>query len=166
MPCACQPRARKFETSRLCALETGNPDMLIDDIKAAMFAAMKAGKTVEKELLRTAIGEATATGEKPDDAQMTALLRKFVKNNEETQAAAADEATKEKLAQELEILKRFLPQTLNVEQIKAALAPVVEAIRSAAGEGPATGLAVKHLKSVGALVEGKDVSAAVKALRA
>ncbi len=140
--------------------------MLIDDIKAAMFAAMKAGKTVEKELLRTAIGEATATGEKPDDAQMTALLRKFVKNNEETQAAAADEATKEKLAQELEILKRFLPQTLNVEQIKAALAPVVEAIRGAAGEGPATGLAVKHLKSVGALVEGKDVSAAVKALRA
>lgn len=140
--------------------------MLIDDIKAAMFAAMKAGKTVEKELLRTAIGEATATGEKPDDAQMTALLRKFVKNNEETQAAAADAATKDKLTQELEILKRFLPQTLNVEQIKAALAPVVDAIRGAAGEGPATGVAVKHLKSVGALVEGKDVSAAVKALRA
>lgn len=139
--------------------------MLIDDIKAAMFAAMKAGKTVEKELLRTAIGEATATGEKPDDAQMTALLRKFVKGNEETRAATSDAATKEKLAEELEILQRYLPKTLTVEQIQAALDPVLSAIRGAAGEGPATGIAVKHLKSVGALVEGKDVSAAVKALR-
>jgi len=140
--------------------------MLIDDIKAAMFAAMKAGNTVEKELLRTAIGEATATGEKPDDAQMTALLRKFVKGNEETRAATTDAATQARLSQELEILKRFLPQTLSVEQIKAALEPVLDAIRSASGEGPATGIAVKHLKSVGALVEGKDVSIAVKALRA
>lgn len=139
--------------------------MLLDEIKAAMFAAMKSGNTVEKELLRTAIGEATATGEKPDDAQMTALLRKFVKSNEETQAISADPAAKAKLVQELEILRRFLPQTLNVEQIQAALEPVVAAIRAAAGEGPATGLAVKHLKSIGALVEGKDVSAAVKTLR-
>lgn len=139
--------------------------MLIDEIKAAMFAAMKSGNTVEKELLRTAIGEATATGEKPDDAQMTALLRKFVKSNEETQAMSADPAAKAKLVQELEILRRFLPQTLSVEQIQAALEPVVAAIRAATGEGPATGLAVKHLKSVGALVEGKDVSLAVKALR-
>lgn len=139
--------------------------MLLDEIKAAMFAAMKSGNTVEKELLRTAIGEATATGEKPDDAQMTALLRKFVKSNEETQAMSADPAVKAKLVQELEILRRFLPQTLNVEQIKAALEPVTVAIRAAAGEGPATGLAVKHLKSIGALVEGKDVSLAVKSLR-
>lgn len=139
--------------------------MLLDEIKAAMFAAMKSGNTVEKELLRTAIGEATATGEKPDDAQMTALLRKFVKSNEETQAMSADPAVKAKLVQELEILRRFLPQTLNVEQIRAALEPVTVAIRAAAGEGPATGLAVKHLKSIGALVEGKDVSLAVKSLR-
>ena len=140
--------------------------MLVDQIKSRMFAAMKAGNTVEKELLRTAIGEATATGEKPDDAQMTALLRKFVKGNEETRAATTDAATQARLSQELEILKRFLPQTLSVEQIKAALEPVLDAIRSASGEGPATSIAVKHLKSVGALVEGKDVSIAVKALRA
>jgi uncharacterized protein YqeY len=140
--------------------------MLIDDIKAAMFAAMKAGRIVEKELLRTALGEATATGEKPDDAQMTALLRKFVKGNEETQAVATDAATKDKLTEELEILRRYLPKTLSVEQIRGELEPVLAAIRGAANEGQATGIAVKHLKGGGALVEGKDVSAAVKALRA
>lgn len=139
--------------------------MLIDDIKAAMFAAMKAGNVVEKELLRTALGEATATGEKPEDPQMMAVLRKLVKGIEETQSLAPDEATKTRLTQELGVLRRFLPQTLGVEQIKAALQPVVEAIRAATGEGPATGIAMKHLKGSGATVEGKDVSAAVRELR-
>lgn len=140
--------------------------MLIDDIKAAMFAAMKSGNTIEKEVLRTALGEATATGEKPDDPQMAAVLRKLVKGIEETQGVATDAETQARLTQELAILRRFLPQTLGVAQIKEALAPVVEAIRAAAGEGPATGIAMKHLKSSGATVEGKDVSAAVRELRA
>src|SRR5690606_6957998 len=61
-------------------------DMLVDEIKAAMFKAMKAGYTIKKEVLRTALGEATATGETADDARMTGVLRKLVKSNEETLA--------------------------------------------------------------------------------
>jgi uncharacterized protein len=139
--------------------------MLIDDVKAAMFAAMKAGNVLEKEVLRTALGDATATGEKPDDPQMVAVLKKLVKSNEETLAAVADQGAKEKLTQELTILRRFLPSTLSVEQIQAVLAPVAEAIKSASGEGPATGIAMKLLKSQSAAVEGKDVSAAVRRIR-
>lgn len=139
--------------------------MLIDDIKAAMFAAMKAGNTIEKEVLRTALGDATSTGEKPEDPQMAAVLRKLVKGIEETQSVATDAETQARLTQELAILRRFLPQTLGVEQIKAALEPVWPAIRAASGEGPATGVAMKHLKSSGATVEGKDVSTAVRELR-
>ncbi len=140
--------------------------MLIDDIKTAMFAAMKAGNTIEKEVLRTALGEATATGEKPEDPQMMAVLRKLVKGIEETQAVATDAESQARLVQELAVMRRFLPQTLDIEQIKAALEPAWAAIRGAAGEGPATGLAMKHLKSTGAAVEGKDVSTAVRELRA
>jgi uncharacterized protein YqeY len=140
--------------------------MLIDDIKAAMFAAMKSGNIVEKEVLRTALGEATATGEKPADPEMAGVLRKLVKGIEETQRVTTDEATQTRLTEELAVLRRFLPQTLDVAAIKAALEPVADAIRGAAGEGPATGIAMKHLKSTGAVVEGKDVSAAVKELRA
>ncbi len=139
--------------------------MLIDDVKAAMFAAMKAGNVLEKEVLRTALGDATSTGEKPEDPQMVAVLKKLVKSNEETIAAASDAATKDKLTQELVVLRRFLPSVLSVEQIQAALAPVADAIKASAGEGPATGIAVKHLKSQGATVEGKDVSTAVRLLR-
>lgn len=140
--------------------------MLIDDIKAAMFAAMKAGNIVEKEVLRTALGEATSTGEKPADPEMAGVLRKLVKGIEETKRVTTDEATQTRLTEELAILRRFLPQTLDVAAIKATLEPVAPAIRGAAGEGPATGIAMKHLKSTGALVEGKDVSAAVREIRA
>lgn len=139
--------------------------MLIDDVKAAMFAAMKAGNVLEKEVLRTALGDATSTGEKPDDPQMMAVLKKLVKSNEETLAAATDPSAKDKLHQELAILRRFLPSGLSVEQIQAALAPVADAIRGASAEGPATGIAMKHLKAQGATVEGKDVTLAVRQLR-
>lgn len=139
--------------------------MLIDDVKAAMFAAMKAGNVVEKEVLRTALGDATSTGEKPEDPQMLAVLKKLVKSNEETLAAATDPAAKDKLNLELSILRRFLPSVLSVEQIQVALGPVADSIKAAAGEGPATGLAMKHLKAQGSTVEGKDVSAAVRLIR-
>jgi uncharacterized protein len=139
--------------------------MLIDDVKAAMFAAMKAGNVLEKEVLRTALGDATSTGEKPDDVQMTAVLKKLVKSNEETLAAASDAGAKDKLSQELVVLRRFLPSVWSAEQIQTALAPVAEAIKAAASEGPATGIAMKHLKAQSAAVEGKDVSAAVRLLR-
>lgn len=139
--------------------------MLIDDVKAAMFAAMKAGNVLEKEVLRTALGDATSTGEKPDDPQMMAVLKKLVKSNEETLAAATDPSAKDKLHQELAILRRFLPSGLSVEQIQAALAPVADAIMGASAEGPATGIAMKHLKAQGATVEGKDVTLAVRQLR-
>ena len=33
--------------------------MLLDEIKAQMFKAMKEGRTVEKEILRVAVGEIT-----------------------------------------------------------------------------------------------------------
>lgn len=139
--------------------------MLIDEIKAAMFKAMKAGNIVEKEVLRTALGEATATGETPDDARMSAVLRKLVKSNEETLAAASNEEAQARLVQELNVLRTFLPQTWTIEQIEAALGPVAEAIRSAPGDGPATGIAMKQLKSQGAVVEGKDVASAVRSFR-
>lgn len=139
--------------------------MLIDDLKTAMFAAMKAKDTITKEVLRTAIGEATATGSEVDDARVTAVLRKLVKSNEETLGASADAEQRQRLERELTVIRQFLPQTLDVEQIRAALLPVAEQVRGAANSGQATGIAMKHLKASGSLVDGKDVAKAVEALR-
>jgi uncharacterized protein YqeY len=145
--------------------------MLADQIKTRMFQALKSGNTVEKEILRVALGEIQTAdarggaGAGTDEATI-AVLRKLVKSNEETLALATDEAQKQDLAQEIRVLQSLLPQSLTIEQIVEALAPVRDAVRAAPNDGAATGVAMKHLKSAGATVTGKEVTAAVKQLRA
>ena len=63
--------------------------MLIDQLKQRMFQAMKSGDTVEKEVLRTAIGEVTRSGEDATDERVTQVLKKLVKSNQETLAATS-----------------------------------------------------------------------------
>lgn len=70
-----------------------------------------------------------------------------------------------KLNKEIAILEALLPRTLGVDEIVAALASVESDIKAAGNDGQATGVAMKHLKPQGLVVEGKDVSAAVKQIR-
>jgi uncharacterized protein YqeY len=144
--------------------------MLLDEIKARMFKAMKAGAIVEKEILRVAVGEITMEqareGRKGSDEEAQAILKKLVKSNEESLAVVSDPEKRAVLEEEIRILAAFLPKSLSVEEIVAALAPVVDAVRAAGNDGQATGVAMKHLKSSGATVGGKDVSEAVRKLRA
>jgi uncharacterized protein YqeY len=143
--------------------------MLLDAIKAQMFKAMKAGNAVEKEILRVAVGEITTEaardGRTGSDEEAQAILRKLVKSNDESIAAGVDDAKKATLIEENRILAEFLPKSLGVDAIVAALASVADAVKAAGNEGQATGVAMKHLKSTGAVVQGKDVAAAVKKLR-
>jgi uncharacterized protein len=143
--------------------------MLLDEIKARMFKAMKAGNAVEKEILRVAVGEITTDREREgrtgSDEEAQGLIRKLVKSNDETIAASGDPAKKAVLEEENRILSEFLPKSLDVEAIVAALVPVADAVKAAGNEGQATGVAMKHLKGAGAAVQGKDVALAVKRLR-
>src|SRR5258708_2461902 len=140
-----------------------------DQVNARMVRAMKAGNAAEKEILKVAIGEITTDaagpGKQGDDAEALAILKKLVKSNEETIALSENEAQKQTLRAEIEVLLAFLPEALGVPEIVAALAPVTEALKAAGNDGQATGVAMKHLKSLGAEVNGKDVSAAVRQMR-
>jgi|LNFM01.1.fsa_nt_gb uncharacterized protein YqeY len=140
--------------------------MLLDEIKKRMMAAMKAGNVVEKEVLRTAIGELTKTGKDADDAAVVSVLKKLVSSNRETIGLSTDASQKETLQKEIEILQGFLPATLDVDAIVAALEPVKDGIRAAKNDGQAFGVASKHLKSVNASVENDDVKAAIARVRA
>ena len=141
--------------------------MLIDEVKQRMFKAMKAGDTVEKEILRTAIGEVTRVGDEATDEKVMAALRKLVKSNQETLAAisAGDNERRTVLEREITVLEGFLPKTLSPDQIRALLEPVAAQIRAAAAAGPAMGIAMKHLKTQNAVTEARDVQAAIAALR-
>jgi uncharacterized protein len=142
---------------------------LLDQIKAQMFAAMKSGNVTEREILKVAMGEITTDaarpGKKGDDEETLGILKKLVKSNEESIEASQDEAQKAQLRAEIEVLNAYLPKSLGVADIVAALSPVADAIKAAGNDGQATGVAMKHLKTLGAVVNGKDVSAAVRQLR-
>lgn len=144
--------------------------MLVDTIKTRIRQAMKDKNTVEREILGVALGEiqtAEARGSGPISTQdAEAILRKLVKSNRETLDASTDEGQRAVLEREIEILQSLLPKSLSVDEIETALDPVADSIRGAANDGQATGVAMKHLKSSGARVEGKDVAEVVKRLRA
>lgn len=139
--------------------------MLLDDLKKRMMAAMKAGNVTEKEILRTAIGEITGSF-KSTDEEVTAVLKKLVKSNRETLALTTDEVGQATLREEIAVLQSFLPKTLDVDGIVAALEPVKAAVKDAKSDGQAMGVASKHLKSMGAAVESEDVKVAIAKLRA
>ena len=142
--------------------------MLIDDIKVRITAAMKGGRTLEKGILRLALGEiqtVEARGTDVTDDGAAAIVRQLIKAIEETLALTTDEAAKATLVEEAAVLRSLLPTSLTVAEIAEALAPLRDAIRAAGNDGQATGIAMKHLKASGALVNGKDVTEAVKQLR-
>ena len=144
--------------------------MLLDDLKAKITAAVKAKDEVARDVLRLALGE-IQTGEARasralDDGEVAAILKKLVKSNEETLALAGDGPQAPSLRKEIEVLSSLLPKTLSVAELVAALASQKDALRAAKGDGPATGIAMKHLKSTGAVFDGTDVAAAVKTIRA
>lgn len=143
--------------------------MLVDDIKKRMFAAMKAGKTVEKEILRVCLGEITTAEARAEgafsDEDVQAVLRKLVKSNREALAATEDSTAQAELREELDVLQSLLPRALGVDEIVATLEPVAPTLRAAAGPGPAMGIAMKHLKASGASIESKDVSEAIARIR-
>jgi uncharacterized protein YqeY len=143
--------------------------MLVDEIKARMFRAMKAGNIVEKEILRVAVGEITTEaardGRRGDDDEARAIVRKLIKSNDESLASGLPAERRAVLEQENGILAEFLPKSLGVDAIVSGLEPVHAAIKAAGNEGQATGVAMKHLKASGATVNGKDVAEAVKRVR-
>ncbi|MBL8602775.1 MAG: GatB/YqeY domain-containing protein [Myxococcales bacterium] len=142
--------------------------MLLVEIKRRMMAAMKAGDVVTKEILRTAVGEISMQGERAggvSDELSQQVLRKLIKSNHETLGYARDEAQTATLKAEIAVLEDLLPKSLGVDAIVEALGPVAAAIKAAGNDGQATGVAMKHLKTTGAVVDGRSVGDAVKKIR-
>ncbi len=143
--------------------------MLLAEIKTRMFRAMKEGRIVEKEILRVAVGEITTNaareGQSDSDEAVQAILRKLIKSNEESLAVTEDANRRADLELENRTLAELLPKSLTIDEILSMLEGSKDAIRAAGNDGQATGIAMKALKSAGAIVNGKDVSAAVRQIR-
>ena len=142
--------------------------MLIGQLKERMRAALKARRTLEKEILGVALGELETVEARKgslSDEEGFAIIRKLVKSNRETIDASPTPEQKKTLEDEIAILEELLPKSLGAADIEAALAGVKDAIRGAGNDGQATGIAMKALKATSAVVDGKLVGEVVRKLR-
>jgi uncharacterized protein YqeY len=142
--------------------------MLIGQMKERMRAALKARRTLEKEILGVALGELETVEARKgslSDEEGFAIIRKLVKSNRETLEISESSDQKKTLEEEITILESLLPKALGGEEIEGMLAPVKDAIRGAGNDGQATGIAMKTLKAAGAVVDGKLVGDVVRKMR-
>lgn len=143
--------------------------MLIPQIKERMRAALKARRTLEKEILGVALGELETVEARKgslSDEEGFAIVRKLVKSNRETLEVSESAEQKKALEEEIVVLESLLPKALGPAEIEAALSGVRDAIKSAGNDGQATGVAMKTLKASGAVIDGKLVGEVVRKMRA
>ena len=147
--------------------------MIRDDIKAATIAAMKSGDkagTTTLRLIQAAIKNRdielrTATQAPDDDALVTEVLQKMIKQRRESvdlyrkgnreELAAAEEA-------EIAVLEKFLPAQLSDEEARAAIQQIVT--ESGASSMKDMGRVMAEVKAkLGTSIEPARASALVKA---
>jgi uncharacterized protein YqeY len=144
--------------------------MLVDQLRARVAQAVKEKDDVGRDVLRLAIGEIQTAEARASraltDEEAGGILKKLIKADEETLAADPNGSRAPSLKHEIALLSALVPKGLGVPEIVEALAAQRDAIRAAKNDGQATGIAMKHLKGAGLAVDGNDVAAAVKQLRA
>jgi uncharacterized protein len=107
--------------------------MLIEQLKSDNLTARKQGQTLTATLLTTLYAEAAMVGKnagnrESTDDEVTAVIRKFLKNNLEAQAVIKDPARLEVLTAEAALLERYLPQMATEEDVRAFIAQHVAAL--------------------------------------
>jgi uncharacterized protein len=129
---------------------------IVQRMRAQLRESMKAKDAVRTNFLRYWIAQLTlGTGEEVADDQAVKKMRGVLKEAKAGQTTFSPE--------ELALIQDWVPSSLGPDQIREALAPVADQIRSAPKEGMAMGIAMKSL--AGQPVDADDVKAAIAALR-
>ena len=100
---------------------------MMTSLKADRINAMKSKDEITKNLLTALIGEATSVGKndgdrETTDAEIVAVVKKFIKNAEETKTLSLQNGRDVTLAEkELEILMKMVPVQMTETSLKAVL---------------------------------------------
>lgn len=103
---------------------------LLSEIKQAQLAARKAKDEIAANLLTTLIGEAEMVGKnngnrESTDAEVIAVVKKFIKNTEETvKVLDPSDCRIANLQTELKILAQYLPAQFNEELLTRVLSSI------------------------------------------
>lgn len=102
--------------------------MLIDKVREDMHEAKKAKETLKANLLSTLYAEMftqSKSGKPYSDEDSIKIVKKFIKNSEETLALDIPEDAKSKYTEEKRILEGYLPAQLTKEEIESKVNQLV-----------------------------------------
>jgi uncharacterized protein YqeY len=129
---------------------------IVERMRSQLTDAMKTRDAVKTKFLRYWIAQLTlGSGVEMPEADAIKKMRSVQKE--------AKSGVTTWTPEELALLRDWVPQTLTIDQIKVALAPLAEQIKAAPKDGMAMGIAMKALS--GQAVESEDVKGAVEAIR-
>lgn len=103
--------------------------MLIETIRKDMLEAKKAKETVKANLLSTLFSEIftlSKSGKELTEEDEIKIIRKFIKNIDETIKLQIPEVTRVKLVQEKQILESYLPKQLSSEETEKIVSELVK----------------------------------------
>lgn len=110
---------------------------ILDSVKRAQLQARKDKRAEDASTLTTLIGEAEMIGKNDGnrvstDAEVVAVIKKFVKNIDETLNVVRKDTSKadrvEALTKEKSLLSTFLPKQLNEDELRTILAGFISAL--------------------------------------
>lgn len=99
---------------------------LLQQIKAAQLQARKDRNVIASNVLTTLIGEASAIGKnagnrETTDAEVIAVIKKFLKGIDETLALVKHPAGHQDLLVERDVLMAFMPKQITGDELKQVL---------------------------------------------
>jgi uncharacterized protein len=102
--------------------------MLIEKIRKDMQDAKKNRETVNANLLSTLYAEIftqSKSGKEMTEEDEIKIIRKFIKNTDETLSYGISDDAKQKLNQEKAILESYLPQQLTKDEIEKKVSELI-----------------------------------------
>jgi uncharacterized protein YqeY len=129
---------------------------IVQRMRAKLPESMKARDSVRTNFLRYWIAQLTlGTGAEMSDEDSVKKMRGVLKEAKTGVTTFSPE--------ELALIREWIPPALTSDQIREALAAVVEQIKAAPKEGMAMGIAMKTL--AGQAVDSDDMKAVIASLR-
>jgi hypothetical protein len=141
-----------------------------DQLKAAMLAkdekSLRALRAIKAAILLAKTSEGAGGELKPEDE--IKMLQKLVKQRKDSEEIFRQQNRPElaqKEAEEIEVIEKFLPRQMDVEELKAELSRIITEVGAAspADMGKVMGAATKQLAGK---ADGKTISTTVKELLA
>ena len=140
---------------------------LLPILRADITNSIKSGNVLARNILKVIVGEAEMLALRQNknvsDDIIYSVIKKAIEGNETTISLSKTE--KPELKKENEILKQYLPKTLNLEETIVNLNDISDQIKSMSNIGQATGLAMKNLKTKNLVIDSKIVIEAINKIR-